>query len=120
MRVAGSPRIYVATPAPGRLDTAYAWVLFRTGTRVNARLLVARVGAHSGRSYAARGTRCVRSTLVLGHGRTGLHAGSRYPVRVYARTGIGRHAPRTLIYAGEATARAFRVHPGHAVPTTCS
>jgi len=106
-KVAAGARLYVpaSPPAAGR---AAAWVVFRTSPHVSARLTVVQVAGRSGRSYAADGAaNCVRSTVPSGDGRPALHAGRRYRVSFFARSGIGRSSTRTLVTTRDLTATTF-------------
>jgi len=107
--LAGIAALHVATGGHPSADTPAAWVVFKTRQHVNPRLLVVRAQSRSGRSYRIAGRNCVRSTLVTSSGRIGLRAGRRYTVRFYARAGIGRRSPRTLIATRRLVARGFAV-----------
>ncbi len=110
-RVEPGARLYVPaeTPAAGR---AAAWVVFRTSPHVNARLTVVRVGARSGRSYAASGAaNCIRAAVPSRSSSTGPTAGRRYRVSFSSRAGTGRTAARRLVTTRLLTARVFAAPP---------
>jgi hypothetical protein len=97
--IAGTPVLTVAIRSKATRDGPAAWITFRTSRRLsNPRLIVGRVAGKSGRTYRATpGSTCLRSTIVTDSGRINMTPGRHYTVRFYARAGIGRKRPKTLV-----------------------
>ncbi len=120
--IAQNPELTVAIRSKSAVDAPAVWVTFRTTERLaNPRLVISQVSGHSGRTFRVRDrSTCLRTTVVTDTGRIDLRAGRRYNVKFYARAGIGRSRPRTLITTRTLVARGLRTEAGTHAPSCSS